>query len=65
MSGDTLKQDLARVLDEALGSIKDVNNLSDLEKARVHFLGKKSSLISFMKSLSALNGEEKADAGKN
>ena len=65
MSGDTLKQDLVRVLDEALNSIKGVNNLSDLEKMRVHFLGKKSTLISFMKSLSGLNGEEKATAGKN
>ena len=65
MSGDTLKKDLERVLDEALQSIKDVSNLSDLEKARVHFLGKKSALISFMKSLSGLNGEEKANAGKN
>jgi len=65
MSGDTLKQDLARVLDEALKSIKDVNNLSDLEKTRVHFLGKKSTLIGFMKSLSGLDGEEKANAGKN
>jgi len=65
MSGDTLKKDLERVLDEALKSIKDVSNLSDLEKARVHFLGKKSALISFMKSLSGLNGEEKANAGKN
>ena len=65
MSGDTLKKDLERVLDEALKSIKDVSNLSDLEKARVHFLGKKSALISFMKSLSGLNGEEKATAGKN
>jgi len=65
MSGDTLKKDLERVLDEALKSIKDVSNLSDLEKARVHFLGKKSALIGFMKSLSGLNGEEKANAGKN
>jgi phenylalanyl-tRNA synthetase alpha chain len=65
MSGDTLKQDLAKVLDEALKSIKDVNNPSDLEKVRVHFLGKKSTLIGFMKSLSGLDGEEKANAGKN
>ena len=65
MPGDTLKQDLEVVLDEALKSIQDINNISDLEKARVHFLGKKSSLIGLMKSLSDLNGEEKANAGKN
>ena len=65
MPGDTLKQDLEVVLDEALKSIQDVNNLSNLEKVRVHFLGKKSSLIGLMKSLSDLNGEEKANAGKN
>ncbi|MEJ6754264.1 MAG: phenylalanine--tRNA ligase subunit alpha [Flavobacteriales bacterium] len=65
MSGDTLKQDLAEVLDEALKLIQGISNLSDLEKARIHFLGKKSMLIGLMRSLSDLNGEEKASAGKN
>ena len=65
MSGDTLKQDLAEVLDEALKLIQGIGNLSDLEKARIHFLGKKSMLIGLMRSLSDLNGEEKASAGKN
>jgi|TARA_B110000261_G_scaffold24079_1_gene25854 phenylalanyl-tRNA synthetase alpha chain len=65
MPGDTLKQDLAEVLDEALKLIQGIGNLSDLEKARIHFLGKKSMLIGLMRSLSDLNGEEKASAGKN
>jgi|TARA_B110000037_G_scaffold22607_1_gene25468 phenylalanyl-tRNA synthetase alpha chain len=65
MPGDTLKQDLAEVLDEALKLIQGISNLSDLEKARIHFLGKKSMLIGLMRSLSDLNGEEKASAGKN
>ena len=65
MPGDTSKQDLAEVLDEALKLIQGISNLSDLEKARIHFLGKKSMLIGLMRSLSDLNGEEKASAGKN
>ena len=65
MSGNTLKNDLKKVLEEAVKSIKDVNNLDDLESMRVKFLGKKSSLNSFMKSLSELNSEEKALAGKS
>ena len=65
MSGNTLKNDLKKVLEEAVKSIKDVNNLDDLELMRVKFLGKKSSLNSFMKSLSELNSEEKALAGKS
>ncbi len=65
MSGNTLKNDLKKVLEEAVKSIKAVNNLDDLESMRVKFLGKKSSLNSFMKSLSELNSEEKALAGKS
>ena len=65
MSGNTLKNDLKKVLEEATKSIKAVNNLDELESMRVKFLGKKSSLNSFMKSLSELNSEEKAIAGKS
>ena len=64
MSGDTLKSDLKKVLEEATQSIKDIDNPSDLEKLRVKFLGKKSLLNTFMKSLSDLDNEEKAQAGK-
>ena len=64
MSGDTLKSDLKKVLEEATQSIKDIDNHSDLEKLRVKFLGKKSLLNTFMKSLSDLDNEEKAQAGK-
>ena len=65
MSGDTLKNSLKQVLEEATKSIKNVNSLSDLESMRVKFLGKKSSLNNLMKSLSNLSSEEKAQAGKD
>tara|TARA_B100000767_G_scaffold260384_1_gene271000 strand:+ start:384 stop:1397 length:1014 start_codon:yes stop_codon:yes gene_type:complete len=65
MSGDTLKNDLKKVLDEALKSINDIKNISDLEKSRVKFLGKKSLLTSLMKSLSDLSKEDKSKAGKS
>ena len=65
MPGDTLKNDLKKVLDEALKSINDIKNISDLEKSRVKFLGKKSLLTSLMKSLSDLSKEDKSKAGKS
>ena len=37
MPGDTLKQDLAEVLDEALKLIQGISNLSDLEKSANSF----------------------------
>ena len=43
MSGDTLKNSLKQVLEEATKSIKNVSSLSDLESMRVKFLGKKLS----------------------
>ena len=65
MSGDNLKKDLKKILEEASKSIKDINSISDLEKSRIQFLGKKSLLISLMKSLSNLTKEEKSIAGKD
>ena len=64
MSGDSLKNDLTKVLNEATELVQKTGNLSDLEKLRVKFLGKKSLLIQLMKSLSNLNGDEKISAGK-
>ena len=64
MSVEKLKTELEKVLDKALRSIKEIKNHEELEKARVQFLGKKSQLNSFMKSLSTLDGKNKADFGK-
>jgi len=64
MSGDSLKNDLTKVLNEATELVQKTGNLSDLEKLRVKFLGKKSLLIQLMKSLSNLKGDEKISAGK-
>ena len=41
MSGNSLKNNLAKVLKEATELIQNTSNLSDLEKIRVQFLGKK------------------------
>ena len=65
MSGNSLKNNLAKVLKEATELIQNTSNLSDLEKIRVQFLGKKSLLIKLMKSLSSLDPSEKAAAGKD
>jgi phenylalanyl-tRNA synthetase alpha chain len=65
MSGNSLKNNLSKVLKEATELIQNTSNLSDLEKIRVQFLGKKSLLIKLMKSLSSLDPSEKAAAGKD
>ncbi|MCU0594895.1 MAG: phenylalanine--tRNA ligase subunit alpha [Desulfobacterota bacterium] len=56
-----------RVLDiekKALHDLGEVNNLSDLEKFRVAYLGKKGLLTSLMKTLGELSAEQRPEAGQ-
>ena len=64
MSGDSQKQDLSKVLEEAEKLIKDTKNLSDLDKIRVQFLGKKSLITGLMKTLSSVEIEKRAAQGE-
>ena len=64
MSGDSQKQDLSKVLEEAEKLIKDTKNLSDLDKIRVQFLGKKSLIMGLMKTLSSVEIEKRAAQGE-
>ena len=64
MSDDSQKQDLNKVLEEASKLIKDTENLSDLDKIRVQFLGKKSLIVGLLKTLSSVEMEKRAARGE-
>ncbi len=64
MSDDSQKQDLNKVLEEASKLIKDTKNLSDLDKIRVQFLGKKSLIVGLLKTLSSVEMEKRAARGE-
>lgn len=64
MSVEKLKSDLEKVLKKAFESIEKCENSEEIEKARILYLGKKSQINSLMKSLSALDSQQKAEFGK-
>ena len=64
MSVEKLKSDLEKVLKKAFESIEKCENSGEIEKARILYLGKKSQINSLMKSLSALDSQQKAEFGK-
>lgn len=56
--------ELARLTDEALAAIGASGDLSSLDAARVHWLGKKGVLTGQLKSLGALPPDERPAAGQ-
>ena len=56
--------DLARLTDEALAAIRASGDLSSLDAARVHWLGKKGVLTEQLKALGALPAAERPAAGQ-
>jgi len=56
--------DLARLTDEALAAIRASGDLSSLDAARVHWLGKKGMLTEQLKALGALPAAERPAAGQ-
>ena len=56
--------ELARLTDEALAAIGASGDLSSLDAARVHWLGKKGVLTGQLKSLGALPPAERPAAGQ-
>ena len=57
--------DFSKIEKEALELINSVENLNDLEKIRLTYLGKKGIISNQMKSLSDLTLEEKKNKGQN
>ena len=52
-------ENLASLLNEALGLVAQAQNLNDLEKVRVDFLGKKGAMTALLKTLGSLSAEER------
>ncbi len=59
-----MQQDLDKLVNEAQQAIDAANDLVGLDKARVHFLGKKGVLTQQMQMLGKLPAEQRRDAGK-
>jgi phenylalanyl-tRNA synthetase alpha chain len=62
--GNDVQQDLDKLVNEAQQAVDAASDLAELDKARVHFLGKKGLLTQQMQTLGKLPAEERRDAGK-
>lgn len=54
---------LTAILDNALAAVADANDIPALENIRVEFLGKKGSITELLKSLGAMDPEQRKQAG--
>ena len=54
---------LTAILDNALTAVADANDIPALETIRVEFLGKKGSITELLKSLGAMDPEQRKQAG--
>ncbi len=59
-----MQQDLDKWVTEAQQAIDTANDLTELDKVRVHFLGKKGVLTQQMQALGKLPAEQRRDVGK-
>jgi len=59
-----VQQDLDKLVNEAQQAIDAANDLTELDKVRVHFLGKKGVLTQQMQMLGKLPAEQRRDVGK-
>ncbi len=57
-------EEIDQHVDEALAAIAQASDLSELEQARIQFLGRKSALQAAAKSLSSLSKEDRPKVGK-
>jgi len=59
-----VQQDLDKLVNEAQQAVDAANDLAELDKVRVQYLGKKGLLTQQMQTLGKLPPEERRDAGK-
>jgi len=59
-----MEQQLTKIKNEAIDSIKSSENLDELENIRVEFLGRKGQLTKILRSLSDIPPEERAAVGQ-
>ena len=62
--GTHVQQELDKLVKEAQHAVDSANDLVELDKVRVQYLGKKGELTKQMQSLGKLPAEERRDAGK-
>lgn len=58
-----MKEQIAKIREEAIQKIKDVKDLPTLNEIRVKFLGKKGELTAVLRGMGALNAEERPKIG--
>lgn len=59
-----MREELAKIRDEALSAIAGAQNFSDLEKVRIQYLGRKGSLTSLLRGLGTLPMDIRPEAGR-
>lgn len=57
-------EDLDKILNEALSQVRDANDLTELDKVRVAYLGKKGLITDQLKNLKNIPPEERKDFGQ-
>lgn len=62
--GKNVQQELDKLVKEAQSAVDSTNDLAELDKVRVQYLGKKGEVTHQMQSLGKLPAEERRDAGK-
>ena len=58
-----MKEQIAKIKEEAMQKIKEVNDLQTLNELRVKFLGKKGELTAVLRGMGALSAEERPKIG--
>ncbi|MDH7500634.1 MAG: DUF151 domain-containing protein, partial [candidate division NC10 bacterium] len=59
-----MREELAKMREEALLKVAGAHSLSDLEKVRIHYLGRKGSLTSLLRELGSLPMEIRPEVGR-
>lgn len=59
-----MKEKLLKIKEIALNSVKDMDNLNELEDLRIKFLGKKGELTSVLREMGKLSAEERPIIGQ-
>ena len=58
-----MKEQIAKIREDAIQKIKDVKDLQTLNEIRVKFLGKKGELTAVLRGMGALSAEERPKIG--
>ena len=59
-----MKDKLKSIREEALNNIQDINNLEELDKIRIKYMGKKGELTLILREMGKLSKEERPIIGQ-